>query len=376
LDEFTEQNEFVSHWSSSNVELSLQSEADFLVPEGISVEFKQGKPLLLNSSGELSLHVFMENTGQVLTMILPVERRGGQSSVLSILLTLLFYCIVIVVLLMWLYPLIKRLMVMQKTAKKLGRGELTARIKPSKLSYISEIEDEFNRMAGQIQRLVDDNKLLSRAVSHNLKTPITRLRMGMDVLEEATDPLDVDRYIVRINKDLDEMQALVETLLHYSSLDELNVTLNTESVDLGVFAQELFSSSSASDVSVKIYSSDGDVNVKVDPRYLAMQLNNVMTNALNHAEELVLVEVKSTKDMHNNPVVAFTIEDDGKGIGQADIENVVKPFWRGGNNQGIKGHGMGLAIVARIADWLNAELIIGKSETLGGAKLRLLYAKN
>jgi len=146
---------------------------------------------------------------------LPTE-TVAQPARLNILLTLQFYLIVIAVLLAWLFPLIKRLLNLQKVAKQLGTGDFSSRVNVSKFSYISSIESDFNRMANQIQKLVDDNQMLSRAVSHNLKTPLTRLRMGIDVLEETTDNSEMEGYIKRINGDLDEMQTLVETLLQYS----------------------------------------------------------------------------------------------------------------------------------------------------------------
>jgi len=176
----------------------------------------------------------------------PLPRQ--QKPLLNVTLTFLFYFLVVAVLLAWLYPPIKRLVMLQQAANKFGTGDISSRTSPSRYSYIASIETDFNRMANQIQTLVDNNHLLSRAVSHNLKTPITRLRMGIDVLEEAADSAEIDGYVKRINKDLDEMQALVDTLLQYSSLDEFELRLQKEPVDLCQFIPELIDSQNSTNI--------------------------------------------------------------------------------------------------------------------------------
>ncbi len=71
--------------------------------------------------------------------------------------------------------------------------------------------------------------------------------------------------------------------------------------------------------------------------------------------------------------MTLTIEDDGDGIPLDERQQVTKPFWRGSNNAAVKGHGMGLAIVARIAVWLDARLEIAESKQLGGAAISLCF---
>jgi len=377
LDKFSEKNEFIAYWEThSDVEISLQALSEFPVPEDLNQHFTGGTPLLLQSDGEMSLHIYMSNSDQVMTMLLPIQNDGDQKTLLNLILTLMFYFFVIMVLLAWLYPLIKRLLMLQNAAEKFGEGDLSSRIGPSKTSYIFEIEKEFNRMAGQIQKLVDDNKLLSRAVSHNLKTPITRLRMGVDVLEEATDQSAIDEYIKRINSDLDEMQSLVETLLRYSSLDEFNIKLNNQTIELRQYISELFENAEADGIDVSLHFSKGNLVINTDPRYLAMQLNNIMSNALQFASNVVEVRVGLHSDDNHVSAVSIAIEDDGVGIPETERDHVTKPFWRGGNDSTIKGHGMGLAIVARLADWLNADLLIRQSTVLGGASISLLFNRS
>lgn len=376
LDDFNYREEFISHWKGkSDVDIQFQDRSAFLVPGDIEEEFKNGTPLLLESEGELSLHHYMQASDQVMSILIPIKSPNRQT-IFNALLTLLFYLVVVTVLLAWLYPLIRRLVVLQKAANLLGTGDLSSRVSPSKFSYIASIENEFNRMAKQIQKLVDDNQLLSRAVSHNLKTPITRLRMGVDVLEETKDKSEIDKYIKRINGDLDEMESLVKTLLQYSSLDEFKLVLNNEPIDLCQFIPKLIENENTLDIEIRTTYSDDSVIINTDPQYLAMCLANVITNAIQHASSVVDISIAIQRSDSKKSQVLISIEDDGGGISENDLAHVTKPFWRGACDSTIKGHGMGLAIVARIAEWLGADLVIKKSVALGGASIVMLFTRS
>lgn len=373
LDDFAHREEFISHWKNKNgIDISFQDRALFLVPDNLAQQFKNGEPLLLESAGEMSLHYYLQNSDQVMSIVLPIK-KVTQPVLLNTALTLLFYLLVILVLLAWLYPLIRRLMKLQKAANQLGTGDLSSRVKTSQFSYISSIENDFNRMANQIQKLVDDNQLLSRAVSHNLKTPITRLRMGVDVLEETKDKSEIDQYIKRINYDLDEMESLVNTLLQYSSLDEFNLQLKNEAIDLREFIPKLIENEITTPVSVKTDFPKDSAIINTDPQYFAMCLTNILANATQHAKSMVHISIELKNKDSSHSAVLIKVDDDGAGISEQDLPHVTKPFWRSPSNTGINGHGMGLAIVDRISQWLGAQFSIENSTSLSGASVHMLF---
>lgn len=373
LDGFTHRDDFIKQWrDNSDVDIRFLERVDFQVPIDLQGAFGNGTPLLLESKGEISLHLYLQNSDQVMSLSSPVTKHN-QQSLLNVILTLLFYLVVITVLLVWLYPLIKRLMLLQHTANNFGTGNLSSRIEPGRFSYISSIENDFNRMANQIQKLIDDNQLLSRAVSHNLKTPITRLRMGIDVLEETEDPAKVDQYFKRINSDLDEMQSLVETLLQYSSLDNFELRLENDPIDLCEFIPNILNSENTTNINIDCYFSNESMIVHSDPKYLGMALKNILSNATQYAKSTVHVTVSSKIQNTTKNTFSVTVEDDGIGISAENRARVVKPFWRGNDGPATKGHGMGLAIVARIAQWLKIGLTIEKSTSLGGASVTLAF---
>jgi len=372
LDDLSDRKEFVASWQQQgSVMIILQDKSNFLIPKNLKENFLKGMPLLLDSEDEVTLHVYMKKSNQVMTMLLPDQNESQKKSWIGIVFTLSFYFIVVILLLVWLYPLIKRLLVLRESTYRFGQGDLSSRITPSKISYIADIENEFNRMADCVQKLIDDNKLLSRAVSHDLKTPLTRLQFGIDVLEEAETEGARKKYIHRINKDIHEMQSLVEALLQYASLDEFSIQLKPENINLNAFVAELCEQS---DVAINTRFSDESVTLNIDPRYLSMLLNNIIINALRHAKSMINVSVVTNRHYCEN--VCILIEDDGEGISVSDRDNVIKPFWRGDYDAKTKGHGMGLAIVARVAVWLDAKLVISESKELGGASIALFFTRS
>ncbi|GAM59248.1 sensor protein [Vibrio ishigakensis] len=239
------------------------------------------------------------------------------------------------------------------------------RIPVSKSSYIFNIESEFNRMADRIAQLVDDNKLLSRAVSHDLKTPIARLRFGIEALEETQNPELQAKYFARLNRDLDNMEELVSTLLSYARLDEANIQPNLEQIELNAWVKSRLEAFGQTELDIDFVPSSAPVLVESDPIYLAMQLGNLLSNAERFGKSKIRVSLASD-DKH----VVIVVEDDGEGIKQSEVEKVIQ-FVRGSQSRGNSGHGMGLAIVNRIGTWMDSKLSIHSSPSLGGACMRL-----
>lgn len=369
LDAFDDKQAFLDQWRAQTaLRIRLQQRIDFPVPAKLSTEFQQSGSLILQANDNVSLHFLLPQSGEVLSITIPDTLSPQQRPLASLVLTLAFYASLIATLLLWLYPLFRRLLMLRRTAHSLGQGDLSVRVTTSPLSYIGDIEVEFNRMADRIQALIDDNKLLSRAVSHNLKTPLARLRFGLDTLEETRDPELRRKYTQRISRDLAEMESLVETLLQYARLDEAGVQLRKQRIELTEFVTRLFAEREKPGIEIVHDHAKGDTGIIADPNYLAMLLNNIMDNALAHARSCVKVAVAVSGGSIN-----VDIEDDGKGIPAAERSEVIKPFWRGSEEPAGGGHGMGLAIVARIATWSDASLHIGESSALGGAAIRLRF---
>ncbi|GIU05250.1 MULTISPECIES: ATP-binding protein [unclassified Shewanella] len=366
-DDLVDSAYFIANWNQQNQQqLSLIDEAIFILPPSLAAQFKRDAALLLESDEGISLHYWLPLTSQVLNiktqLVSPEEIRFSWNKIY----TMLFYLGVVLILLVWVSPLIRQLMNLSKATKTFGMGQLQQRIKVSKTSYIGAIETEFNRMADRIQQLVDDNKLLSRAVSHDLKTPIARLRFGIEALEETQKEQLRVKYFQRLNRDLDTMEELVSTLLSYARLDEANIKPDLQVIELNSWLKQKLADHSNIAYPIEYQASESAIQVCTDPKYLSMQLANLLSNAERFGRSAILVRVE--RQQHR---VLLHVEDDGEGIDSNEIEQVVKPFVRGQQSRDNAGHGMGLAIVKRIGSWMGTELVIGRSSALSGARMSL-----
>lgn len=361
--DFAPRDSFIDNWNQNNLErLSLVNTAEFILPIPLKTPFYTGESLLLESDEGISLHYLLPRTGQVLNIYTDIVMLPDSSS-LNQLYTILFYGGVVIILLVWVSPLISQLVRLRKVTQAFGLGELQQRIMVSKTSYIGTIETEFNRMADRIQQLLDDNKLLSRAVSHDLKTPIARLRFGIEVLEGTQSEALKVKYFRRLNRDLDTMEELVMTLLNYARLDQANIQPNWQVVELNSWLEKKLV-----DQKVEIVPCSTLITVNTDPKYLSMQINNLLSNAQRfcHLKIRLTLEVK-------DGIAWIHVDDDGQGIDEQEIHQIIKPFVRGRQSCGNAGHGMGLAIVERIGFWMGSRLHISHAPELGGARMSLWF---
>ncbi|WP_417344519.1 ATP-binding protein [Ferrimonas sp.] len=366
LDEEQESASLIRSWNRHNPEqLALSDLRAFVLPPSLRPGFLAGEPLVLESEEGISLHYHLPLTQRVLSISTGLQFPEQQSGINQIF-TVMFYAGVVLILLVWVSPLIRSLINLSRVAQAFGMGQLEQRVSSGRVSYIRPIENEFNHMAERIQQLLEDNKLLSRAVSHDLKTPIARLRFGIEALEEVHSEDQRQRYLQRLCRDLDAMEELVAILLQYARLDEANITPNWQSLDLTELVGRALENQQGDDKILILHAPDGLPRVMADPQYLGMQVNNLVSNALRFGQSRVELSLRQEGDR-----VWLHVEDDGEGIDESEAEQVLKPFVRGRQSRGNAGHGMGLAIVARIAQWMDTRLTVGRSKTLGGAKFSL-----
>lgn len=316
----------------------------------------------------------------------PLAGNNNQPNWLPILFTVIFYVLLMLVVFTWLFPLIRRLQTMQLSAKKLGEGDLSARITPSVISHIKDIELEFNRMAQRIEELVSDISLLSSAISHEMRAPLAKLQFGLDALREEEDEQARRIYQDRLDKVIADMTHLIDTLLKYARLDKNIAQLPKDEVDLLELCSSLTASvmqpnkvesgSQAESIDISIKAKNPFYIVKGDVFYLNLLLENLVVNAVKYGRGKILVSL----DQHENKIF-LTVEDNGQGIEENFKQNIFKPFIRGEETKskgGVQrtpqnGHGLGMALVKRIADLHSVKIEIMQSETLGGAKFTLVF---
>jgi signal transduction histidine kinase len=316
LDKVDNIEQFVETWQSVNQQtLALTALNEFPLPSSLLEGFKKGELLVLESQDYVTLNQIMPSKQQVLTLSVDIIAVKEDNLSLQVVLTTVFYAGILACVFIWLYPLINRLSLLRQSAKKFGEGDFSKRIQIPTTSYIADIEHEFNRMAQKIETLVQDNKLLSNAVSHDLRTPLARLRFGIEALSETNKPENRDKYIQHLSQDIEEMENLVTVLLNYSRLEQKMIKVERLSVDINMLIEasvQNFTMGDTHRIIIDIESTPEHKSmVKGDSNLLTMLINNLLNNAQQYAMSHAIIITKQ----EGNKVV-LSILDDGPGIPQ------------------------------------------------------------
>lgn len=215
-----------------------------------------------------------------------------------------------------------------------GGGELALRVPVEGRDEVAAVAASFNRAAGRIEDLVAAHRSLLANASHELRSPLARLRMASELHEAA--PSEARRR--EIERNLAELDELVGEILLASRLDHVETVDLVDDVDLLALAAE-----EGARHGVEV--SGEAAIVRGDARLLARLARNLMQNALRHGAPPVLAEIR-----REGGTVEFAVRDHGPGIAAAERERVFEPFYRpSGRGEEAGGWGLGLALVRQIA---------------------------
>lgn len=219
------------------------------------------------------------------------------------------------------YPVVrrltKRLERLQRGVDALGAGELAARVKVEGRDEVARLAESFNRAAARIEELVGAHKSLLANASHELRTPLARIRMALE--------LGKDRH--EIERDIAELDELIDGVLLASRLDAVRSPERVEEVDLLALAAE-----EAARYELEVQGEPAVV--RGDPRLLRRMIRNLLENARRHGAPPIEVVVRGR---------VLRVCDAGPGVPAAERERVFEPFY---SKHGV---GLGLTLVRQIA---------------------------
>ncbi|MDP3960539.1 MAG: ATP-binding protein [Pseudorhodobacter sp.] len=224
----------------------------------------------------------------------------------------------------------------------------------------------FLEMRARIERQIEQRTLMLSGVSHDLRTPLTRLRLGLAMVPEDEDS-------AALLADVADMERLVDEFLAFARGDAME---EAETVDVAALVRRVVENAQRAGQAV-VLRGGGDpdapaVNVRLRPAAVVRALENLVGNAIRYGSRAEIALTLTDR------VVRIAVEDDGPGIPKGRRDEAVLPFARldlaRDPNRG-GGVGLGLAIAADIALSHGGALRLGQSEALGGLKAELVLAR-
>lgn len=249
-----------------------------------------------------------------------------------------------------------------EAAEAYGRSEILP-YRPRGAREVRAAGAAFLDMRARIERSNEARRLMLSGISHDLRTPLTRLRLGLSMLEDEPEA-------TALLSDVAEMERMVDEFLAFARSDALEEPVDADPVAL---IQRVQANAERAGQEIRLSLPPvAPPMVRLRPQAISRALENLVTNARRYGTT-VLLSLQVTPRQ-----VIFMVEDNGPGI-PADLrETAMAPFARlddARNRNRGDGAGLGLAIVSDIARSHGGALILGESETLGGLRAELRLAR-
>ena len=265
-----------------------------------------------------------------------------------------------------------------EAAKRLGAGDLTARVPAGKRvrwlgrrdSSSDELEDlmqAFNDMAERIERLIAGQKELMANISHELRSPLTRIRVALELLPRSGA---TETRLKDVEADLDELERLIEDVLTATRLEATGLPPHPERVEAQRLLEDL-AERARLDPRLgpdRVRMAPGEpVELEADPALLRRALWNLVDNAAKYGSPPVGLSA-----VRHNSTVALSVSDEGPGIPLEERERVLTPFYQMDHartpGRPARGFGLGLTLASRVAQVHHGVITIGPAETIDGTE--------
>ncbi len=243
--------------------------------------------------------------------------------------------------------------------QRIGAGELDHRVPVKRSDELGELAVAVNTMAGDVEQMLESKRQLLFAISHELRSPITRARLALELLD-ATDTRS-------LRDDLDEMERIVADLLEGERLSARHSALQREPCDLLALLHEVVNEDFAEQRARVRIDAGADISqLDLDAARIKLLLRNLLKNALAYGGGHD-VEVSLLDDAQE---VVLRVEDHGEGIPPEHLDKVTEPFHRvdPSRHRGSGGIGLGLYLCKRVAEAhggrLSLSSVVGEGTTV------------
>ncbi len=296
-----------------------------------------------------AVEIKIRSGDDVIEFLVPKEMVSTSSVRLFLLWTTLPSLVLIIIALIFLKNQTKPLVKLAKAAERFGKGDYVNDFHASGSQEIRKAAFEFDRMAKRINRHLNQRAEMLSGISHDLRTPLTRLKLQLAMLKQK-------EISVKMSKDIDEMEKMLNDYLQFAKTQTQE---STTTINLMKMIKSLKNESNNSNLIIN--DNNNIVELKGRPTALKRSFSNIIENGLTYGNKVKVDILKG-----NNRAFVI-IEDDGPGIPEDQYKNVFKPFFRLDKSRSLNksGVGLGLAIVEDIINSHGGNIQLGKSKYNG-----------
>jgi len=295
--------------------------------------------------------------GKALLVEVPDKRLYDSTSYIFIIWMLGVSLLMTIIAVAFLRNQIRPIIRLARSADNFGRGhELPAKFKPEGAKEIRQAANAFLLMKERISRHIKQRTEMLAGISHDLRTPLTRMKLEIAMLREKND----NEALVGISEDINEMESMVNAYLEFVRGDEGEEAPET---DLGQLINGVVAKYNADGTAIKFEAPAKAIKAKIKPFQMSRVVANLIENAVKYGNRAE-ISLVSWQD-----AILIIVDDNGPGIPAAAREDVFRPFYRmeASRNKSTGGIGLGLSIVRDIVHAHGGTVELADSE-LGGLR--------
>ena len=287
------------------------------------------------------IHINIKHNDGYFEFFIPKDRVTSTSARLFGLWITLPALLMITIAIIFLKNQTRPIVNLAKAAEKFGRGEKVDEYRPSGAMEIRQAGLEFDKMRKRIMRHLNQRSEMLSGISHDLRTPLTRLKLQLSFIEDK----DLSK---KMSTDIDEMEKMLNEYLQFTSSTFVE---KDETFDISELIENIIKKYNNKDISNKIIPR---IYMSGRKNLIKRSINNLIDNSIKYAKK---IEIQLNKKNNN---ITITLDDDGIGIPKNEYQNVFKPFYKidKGRADSKSSVGLGLAITSDIIKSHGGNIII------------------
>jgi signal transduction histidine kinase len=272
----------------------------------------------------------------------PIDEVDIESVILPLIIIFSILALLLYISLRWIFGPIKKL---SEGVEKISSGDLESRIIVKGNDELENLAVSINEMSANISEMLKAKETLLIDVSHELRSPLTRIKLANEFVEE-------EKVRKNIREDVIEMESMISGLLETYRTENSGLKPILKNTDVVLLLKNLISKFSYEKIDLK---SDFEKReLQIDPDKIEVALRNIIDNAVKYSDNKP-VEISVSE--YENADTLISVKDHGRGIEQEEINKIFEPFYRvdKSRDKKISGYGLGLSIVKKILDMHKAK---------------------